>query len=42
MVRQLAIAGIRDANPHASERDVQRELARRLYGADVANHLFGE
>jgi hypothetical protein len=41
-VRQLAIAGIRDANPGASECDVQRELARRLYGAAVATRLFGE
>jgi len=40
-VRTLALAGIRAAHPHASPREVDRLLAARLYGEDVANRLFG-
>lgn len=39
-VRQMAEAGIRAADPHASPRVVQARLARRLYGAEVAARLF--
>jgi hypothetical protein len=40
-VREMAVAGIRAKDPELSERGVQRELAARLYGEDVAARLFG-
>ena len=40
-VRELAIAGIRSARPNASPREVQEELAVRMYGREVAKRLFG-
>lgn len=39
MVRQLAIAGIRERHPDATEAQVRIELARRLYGDAVAERL---
>jgi hypothetical protein len=41
-VREMAVAGIRARHPDASERDVQRALAARLYGKEVAERLFGK
>jgi hypothetical protein len=41
-VRTLAIAGIRQRHPSASEREVQIRLAVRLYGRAAAQRLFGE
>lgn len=35
-VRELAIAGIRQRNPGASEREIQLQLAELLYGAEAA------
>ena len=40
-VRELAVAGIRSARPNASPREVQAELAVRMYGQEVAERLFG-
>jgi hypothetical protein len=40
-VRRLAKAGIRAAHPDFSDAEVKRELAARLYGAEVAARLFG-
>jgi len=40
-VRGLAVAGIRSAQPNASPREVQAELAARMYGQEVAKRLFG-
>lgn len=40
-VRELAIAGIRAAHPNASPREVQAELAARMYGSEVKRRLFG-
>ena len=40
-VRELAAAGIRSAHPNASPREVQAELAARMYGREVAKRLFG-
>jgi hypothetical protein len=40
-VRELALAGIRADNPNASARDIETELAVRLYGSEVARRLFG-
>ncbi|MDD9947304.1 MAG: hypothetical protein OXU20_40070 [Myxococcales bacterium] len=39
MVRQLALAGLRDAPPDASDAELRVELARRLYGDEVAERL---
>jgi len=39
MVRALALAGLREAQPGASEAEIRLELARRLYGDDVAARL---
>jgi hypothetical protein len=41
VVRELAVAGIRSAHPNASKREVQAELAARMYGQEVAKRLFG-
>ena len=40
-VRELALAGIRSAHPNASPREVQEELAARMYGPELAKRLFG-
>jgi hypothetical protein len=40
-VRELAVAGIRSAHPNASPREVQAELAARMYGPELARRLFG-
>jgi hypothetical protein len=40
-VRELAVAGIRAARPDASPREVDAELAARMYGRQVADKLFG-
>jgi hypothetical protein len=42
MVRQLAVAGIKQRHPDASEREVRVRLAVRLYGREAAGRLFGE
>lgn len=39
MVRKLALAGLRQTRPNASEAELRVELARRLYGDDVAERL---
>jgi hypothetical protein len=39
-VATLALAGIRAANPGMSDREVRRELARRRYGAALADAAF--
>jgi hypothetical protein len=39
-VRRLAEADILRKNPHASPRELQRDLARRIYGGEVAERLF--
>ena len=39
MVRELALAGLREARPDASEAELRLELARRLYGDEVAGRL---
>lgn len=40
-VRELAIAGIRERQPVASEAEIGVRLAVRLYGREVAIRLFG-
>ena len=39
-VRQLAEAAIRSETPNASPSVVRAQLARRLYGPDIATRLF--
>ena len=39
MVRQLALAGLREARPSATDGELRIELARRLYGNGVAERL---
>ena len=41
-VRKLAVAGIRERHPDASEQEVRVRLAVRLYGRAVGERLFGE
>jgi hypothetical protein len=41
MTRQLALAGIRERNPDASEEEVRARLIVRLYGRAVAQRLCG-
>ena len=41
MVRTLAMAGIRQRHPHASDQEVRVRLTVRLYGREVATRLFG-
>jgi hypothetical protein len=41
-VRELAVVGIRQRHPGASDDEVRRRLAVRLYGRDVAERLFGD
>lgn len=40
-VREMAVAGIRATKPELSEQGMQRALAARLYGEEVAERLFG-
>jgi hypothetical protein len=40
--RELAVAGIRQRHPHASDDEVRVRLAVRLYGREVGRRLFGE
>jgi len=40
-VRELAIAGIRQMHPNASEDELRVRLTVRLYGSEVAKRLFG-
>ncbi len=39
--REVAIAGIRARHPRATPREIQYHLARRLYGREIAERLFG-
>ncbi len=41
-VRTLAVAGIRQRHPAASEDEIRVRLSVRLYGRDVARRLFRE
>jgi hypothetical protein len=41
MTRQLALAGIRQRHPGASEEEVRARLICRLYGREVAERLCG-
>lgn len=34
-VRELAVAGVKQREPHATPREIRRGLAERLYGAEV-------
>ena len=40
-VRELALAGIRNHHPTATEAELQVRLTVRLYGRDIAQRLFG-
>lgn len=40
-VRELAIAGIREAHPEADEEELRVRLTVRLYGRRTAERLFG-
>ena len=40
MVRELAVAGIRQRHPEASDHEVRVRLAVRLYGRRVAERIF--
>jgi hypothetical protein len=40
MVRELAIAGIRQRHPAASDDEVRARLAVRLYGRDAARRIL--
>jgi len=40
MVRGLAVAGIRDRHPNATDDEVRVRLAVRLYGRDAARRMF--
>lgn len=39
-VRELALAGIREAHPTATEAELRVRLTVRLYGRTVAERLF--
>jgi hypothetical protein len=41
-VRELAVAGIRQRHPNASETEVRIRLVVRLYGRPAARRLFGQ
>jgi hypothetical protein len=41
MARQLAVAGIKQRHPTASDEEIRVRLAVRLYGRDTAERLFG-
>ena len=40
-VRTLALAGLRQRHPRASEAELQRRLADLLLGADLATQVYG-
>lgn len=40
-VRELALAGIRESHPEATEDELRVRLTVRLYGREVAQRLFG-
>ncbi len=40
-VREMALAGIRELFPKATEQELRVRLTVRLYGRDVASRLFG-
>jgi hypothetical protein len=40
-VREMAVAGIVANDPRASDREIRRQLATRLYGEEIAQRLFG-
>jgi hypothetical protein len=42
MTRELAVAGIRQRHPTATDDEVRVRLVVRLYGRDVGRRLFGE
>ncbi len=41
MVRDMAVAGIRERHPNASEDEIRVRLAVRLYGREAAVRMFG-
>jgi len=41
-VRTLAVAGIRQRHPSASDDEVRARLAVRLYGREAVSHIFGD
>ncbi len=41
-VRKLALAGLRERHPEASEFELRTRLTVRLYGREVAERLFGD
>ncbi len=42
MTRELAVAGIRQRHPNASDDEIRVRLVVRLYGRTVGRRLFGE
>jgi len=40
-VRELALAGIRERHPTATDAELRVRLTVRVYGRDVARRLFG-
>ena len=40
-VRELALAGIRESHPEATEEELRVRLTVRLYGREAAERLFG-
>jgi hypothetical protein len=40
-VRELALAGIRERHPRATEEELRVRLTVRLYGREAAQRLFG-
>jgi hypothetical protein len=41
MVRDLAVAGIRQRHPTASDSEVRARLTVRMYGREAAQRIFG-
>jgi hypothetical protein len=41
-VRELAVAGIRQRHPNATDEEVRVRLAVRLYGTTAARRMFGQ
>ena len=39
--RQIALEGLRERFPEASEDDLRRHLAERLLGSDIARKVYG-
>ena len=40
--RMLALSGLRQRYPHASEAELRRRLASLLYGEELARKVYGE